>query len=67
MVEIETGTDLGTVYVNPAHVTHVSKNLSGTTDEFSLVWFVSGKHVSVDGSVATVAAMLGKVTWDGMA
>ena len=48
---IETGTDLGTVYINPDHVTHITPNLGSDVPkgEFSVIWLVSGKIVSVEG------------------
>lgn len=57
--QIETGTDLGVVYINRDHVTHISKNFDPDhLGEGSLIWLVNGKYVPVQGSVPEVKNVL---------
>lgn len=51
MKPIETGTNLGTVYVNCDHVTHITAQ---EDEEFSKVWLASGESFHVEGTPAEV-------------
>lgn len=57
--QVETGTDLGVVYINRDHVTHISQAFDPDHDgEGSLIWLVSGKFVPVQGTVPQVKNLL---------
>ena len=51
LIGIETGTELGTVYINPSQVTHVHEYLGPKMDgEFSVIWLTSGKAITIEGT-----------------